>query len=236
MSCRPPRQSVSPSDARPARASGASTSRSRSSEDADRVSSDAADESISDDSPLFGRPRVVCHNELVEAAEVNERAAAVSTYWAALYGEYAAGLAGFLTKVVGDREVAAELVQETFVRAIRAEPVDQRFVRRWLYRIASNLARDHHRHRRLLRFVPFSGIERGPSGIPDPEIDLIHRALQALPAAQATTLLLHYDAGFSRSEIAAMEGITEEAVKSRLARGRERFIREFERLGRVDGR
>ncbi|TMF83015.1 MAG: hypothetical protein E6I18_00660 [Chloroflexi bacterium] len=172
----------------------------------------------------------------MEAAEVNERAAAVSSYWAALYAEYAAGLAGFLTKVVGDREVAAELVQETFVRAIRAEPVDQRFVRRWLYRIASNLARDHHRHRRLLRFVPFSGIERGPSGIPDPEIDLIHRALQALPAAQATTLLLHYDAGFSRSEIAAMEGITEEAVKSRLARGRERFIREFERLGGVDGR
>jgi RNA polymerase sigma-70 factor (ECF subfamily) len=172
----------------------------------------------------------------VEAVEVNERAAAVSSYWAALYGEYAAGLAGFLTKVVGDREVAAELVQETFVRAIRAEPVDQRFVRRWLYRIASNLARDHHRHRRLLRFVPFSGIERGPSGIPDPEIDLIHRALQAIPGTQATTLLLHYDAGFSRSEIAAMEGITEEAVKSRLARGRERFIREFERLGRVDGR
>ena len=200
------------------------------------VSSDAADELVSDESPLFGRPRVVSNDELAEAAEVNERAAAVSSYWAALYGEYAAGLVGFLTKVVGDREVAAELVQETFVRAIRAEPVDQRFVRRWLYRIASNLARDHHRHRRLLRFVPFSGIERGPSGIPDPEIDLIHRALQALPAAQATTLLLHYDAGFSRSEIAAMEGITEEAVKSRLARGRERFIREFERLGGVDGR
>lgn len=42
--------------------------------------SDAADESISDNSPLFGRPRVVCNDELVEAAEVNERAAAVSTY------------------------------------------------------------------------------------------------------------------------------------------------------------
>jgi len=87
---------------------------------------------------------------------------------------------------------------------------------------------------RVLRFTPFSGREPGPSGIPDPDTELVHRALRALPEAQSAALLLHYDAGFSRQEIAQLAGITEEAVKSRLWRGRERFLREFARLGGVD--
>lgn len=150
-----------------------------------------------------------------------------------LYAEHAPSLVAFLTKLTGDREVAAELMQETFVRAIRArsDTTALRSSRAWLYRVAANLARDHLRRRALLRFMPFSRSEPGPTGIPDPDTELVHRALRAIPAEQATTLLLHYDAGFSRVEIATMEGISEEGVKSRLARGRERFIREFERLG-----
>lgn len=82
-----------------------------------------------------------------------------------------------------------------------------------------------------MRFIPFSGREHGPSGLPDPDTDLIRRALRRLPVEQAATLLLHYDAGFTRVEIAEMDGISEEGVKSRISRGRERFMREFERLG-----
>jgi RNA polymerase sigma-70 factor (ECF subfamily) len=169
----------------------------------------------------------------VEAADAREGTSVVSAEWSALYAEHAPALSAFLTKLTGDREVAAELMQETFVRAIRArsEGTALRSSRAWLYRIAANLGRDHLRRRALFRFVPFSGSERGPAGMPDLDTELVHRALRAIPAEQATALLLHYDAGFSRAEIARMEGIGEEAVKSRLARGRERFIREFERLG-----
>ena len=169
----------------------------------------------------------------VEAADARARASAVSAEWSALYAEHAPALSAFLAKLTGDREVAAELMQETFVRAIRArsEGTEIRSSRAWLYRIAANLGRDHLRRRALLRFIPFSRTEPGAEGMPDPDTELVHRALRAIPAEQATTLLLHYDAGFSRAEIAMMAGIGEEAVKSRLARGRERFIREFERLG-----
>jgi DNA-directed RNA polymerase specialized sigma24 family protein len=59
----------------------------------------------------------------------------------------------------------------------------------------------------------------------------LHGALRALSGKLATTLLLHYESAFSRQEIAAMDGISEEAVKSRLARGRVAFAREFTRLG-----
>ncbi len=153
--------------------------------------------------------------------------------WSTVYAETAPELAGFLTKIVGDRELAADLLQDTFVRALRAEASPDRLnsPRAWLFRIALNLARDHHRRRRLLQFVPFSGRERDPSELADPDIEVVFRALRALPIAQATALLLHYDAGFSRTEIAAMEGVGEEAIKSRLSRGRERFIRTFQQLG-----
>ncbi|MGH2449780.1 MAG: RNA polymerase sigma factor [Candidatus Limnocylindria bacterium] len=168
----------------------------------------------------------------MEEIEIAWRADLLSADWAALYAEHAAPLVGFLSKLTGDREVASELMQETFVRAIRGgERTDIRSARAWLFRIAANLARDHHRRRRLLRFVPFSGREPDPSSLHDPDAELVHRALRALPAAQSTTLLLHYDSGFSRREIAQMEGISEEAVKSRLARGRESFVRAFERIG-----
>lgn len=161
----------------------------------------------------------------------HRRQSLVSTDWEALYAEHAVPLLVVLIKHTGDREVATELMQETFVRAIRAgAPGDDGGVRPWLFRIAVNLARDHHRRRRLLRFVPFSGHERAPD-LDDHQVELVHRALRALSGKLATTLLLHYESGFSRQEIAAMDGISEEAVKSRLARGRVAFAREFTRLG-----
>ena len=180
---------------------------------------------------------VVSHDSTaVEAVEAFGCANAVSAEWSALYAEHAPDIARFLAKLTGDREVAADLTQETFVRAIRARQggAELRSARAWLFRIAANLAHDHRRRRALLRFTPFSGREPGPSGIPDPDTELVHRVLRTLPAAQSAALLLHYDAGFSRQEIAQMDGITEEAVKSRLWRGRERFLREFARLGGVD--
>lgn len=155
----------------------------------------------------------------------------MSAYWSALYAEHAPALASFLRKLTGDPEVASELVQETFVRGIRSgREADLRSARAWLFRIAGNLARDHQRRRRILRFVPFSGRETDPTDI-DPDADLVHRALRRLPRTLSTTLLLHYDAGFSRKEIAAMEGVTEDAVKARLARGRDAFASAFERVG-----
>ncbi|MBI2756901.1 MAG: RNA polymerase sigma factor [Chloroflexi bacterium] len=167
----------------------------------------------------------------MRTAESAAPAIIVSSYWSALYADYAAPLASFLRKLTGDPEVARELVQETFVRAIRTgREAEVRSGRAWLFRIAGNLARDHERRRHVLRFVPFTGREPDPTGI-DPDADLVHRALRQLPTTLSRTLLLHYDAGFSRREIADMDGVTEEAVKARLARGRQAFAQAFERVG-----
>ncbi len=143
-------------------------------------------------------------------------------------------LVRYLAKLTGDREVAADLTQETFVRAIRAAPdlSDAASARAWVFRTATNLARNYLRRRRIVAFLPFSGRERQEREAFDATADQVRSVLRLLPFEQATTLLLHYYAGFHRSEIARMHGVSEETVKSRLARGRKNFIAAYRRLDR----
>lgn len=60
----------------------------------------------------------------------------------------------------------------------------------------------------------------------------VHQALATLAPAQAATLLLHYQPDLSPREIPDITGVGEEAMKSRLARGRANFIAAYRRLDR----
>lgn len=69
--------------------------------------------------------------------------------YAALVGRYEHRLYSFLLRRVGNRDDAAELAQETFVRAYVSLPrydPERRFST-WLYTIAVRLAASHHRDR-----------------------------------------------------------------------------------------
>ncbi len=63
---------------------------------------------------------------------------------------YQARLFGYLLRLVGNKEVAEELFQETWIRVYnRCETIDQtRPFSPWLFRVATNLAMDHHRRRK----------------------------------------------------------------------------------------
>jgi RNA polymerase sigma-70 factor (ECF subfamily) len=115
-------------------------------------------------------------------------------------------------------------VQETFLHAIRAglDGVESR--RAWLFRIATNLARDRHRSEQRRRTGPFTGNETDERPVFDPDLDLVHRASSALAFEDATSLPFHYDVGLSTREVAEIAGIGEEAMKSRLRRARRRFM------------
>jgi RNA polymerase sigma-70 factor (ECF subfamily) len=159
---------------------------------------------------------------------------AVSHDWRRTYDQHATTLVRYLAKLTGDREVAAELTQETFVRAIRSALVlpDAYAARAWVFRTATNLARNELRRRRIIAFVPFTGREHAPREAFDASADQVRAALRSLPFEQATTLLLHYYGGFQRGEIAQMHGVSEETVKSRLARGRKNFVAAYRRRER----
>jgi len=124
-------------------------------------------------------------------------------------------------------------VQDVFVRAMHSSrvPATDAERRPWLYRIATNLAIDELRRRRRFRFLPFSGRE----AVDPPttaEGDPVRRALAGIPPEQAAALILRLHEGFTRAETAELLGLSEEGVKSRLARGRVRFTEEYLRLTR----
>jgi RNA polymerase sigma-70 factor (ECF subfamily) len=149
--------------------------------------------------------------------------------WPSLYARHADELARYVTKLVNDGEVAADIVQDTFTIGMRgsAKLRDRTAVRAWLYGIATKRVLQFRRRRQLLQFVGFSGRERATTGEPSDEAALVRAILRRLPADQAAALVLHHHAGFSRKEISAVTGISDEGVKSRLARGRKRFMQEY---------
>src|SRR5579883_2117982 len=74
-----------------------------------------------------------------------------------LYTRYCDQIRLYLVRMVGNDAIGHELAQETFLRAWQALPGlqnDKRFVG-WLYRIATNRARDHQRHAGLIRWLPW---------------------------------------------------------------------------------
>ncbi|MCC6524538.1 MAG: sigma-70 family RNA polymerase sigma factor [Polyangiaceae bacterium] len=146
---------------------------------------------------------------------------------------YQRALFAFLGRTVGRGPHVEDLAQEVFIRAYRALP---RFERRegvrvstWLLKIAVRLVSDERRRpRRLL--VPLSddlpaNDELGPEG--RHHVGDIGRAVEGalgeLPDEQRVVFVLAHFNGLSMAEIAAMTGVPEGTVKTRLFRAHARL-------------
>jgi RNA polymerase sigma-70 factor (ECF subfamily) len=146
---------------------------------------------------------------------------------AALVARHHSPLLGFLYRLTGgDRPLAEDLAQETFLRVLRSLPQYQppRPFKPWLYAVAVNAARDHFKRaetRRTLAMPP----DYDAPGEPSPLHALLEAetwaqvagAVRALPAPQREVLLLRYSEGWPLADIAAALGIPEGTVKSRLS-------------------
>jgi RNA polymerase sigma factor (sigma-70 family) len=156
--------------------------------------------------------------------------------WRVVYERYAEEIGHYVAKIARDPDLATDVVQATFVRALERERQlrDRTFVRAWLYRIATNLAVSELRRRQLR--ARFRLDRSDPAAPTDPavrvaETDQVRRALASVPPGQVSCLVLR-ERGFTRSEIAEICGIGDEAVKSRLARGEATFVAAYHRLER----
>ena len=143
----------------------------------------------------------------------------------AIFHEQRRPLMGRLQRMVGDRETAADLYQETFVRAWRKAPrdasADQQ--RRWLHRTASNLAIDELRRRRVRDHAPLDDERWGRE---DASVaDRLHarQALDRLTPHERMVLLLRFEAGLSHREVGALLDLSEEAARKRVERARAAF-------------
>jgi len=146
-----------------------------------------------------------------------------------LYAAHHAEIHSYLARMVGDDELAADLVQETYVKAYQAFDtlLDPAMGRAWLYRIAGRTALDELRRRKLIRFVPWTGESRGSAASAE-EVVLrgrltgeLERALAAIPERQRMALLLSELQELNGVELAAALDTTHEAARALLARARE---------------
>lgn len=133
----------------------------------------------------------------------------------------------YLYGLVRDPEIAAELTQETFLQAYKALPrlADDSNLSAWLYRIATNLARNHHRRRQLIRWLPLTHLQGQQDHLEHRIVEhsLVERVLDQLPGDYKVCLLLQVWEGFTCAEIGQIVGKTEDAVKMTLVRARRRF-------------
>jgi len=157
----------------------------------------------------------------------------------------------FCYRMTGDQARAEEAAQEIFLRIARAASTYQPTAKftTWMYTIARrttlNFLRDEKEHGEKVPIHP-TGEEGDPAeGYPlpgredwDPEQvawegqlqERYAEALQKLPEVNRGAFVLNRGEGLSYEEIASVQGVTVQAVKSRIFRAREMLLAELSGL------
>lgn len=143
-----------------------------------------------------------------------------------LFADHHEGLFRYLIRLTGDSDLASDVAQETFVRLVEKNPENKR-IRAWLYRVATNLVRDHARVSRRRIELLQEKTHRLPHGDPPEDADralevterrkVVRAALNALTERDRTVLLMREE-GFSHAEIAGAVGTTTKSVGRMIAR------------------
>jgi RNA polymerase sigma-70 factor (ECF subfamily) len=141
-----------------------------------------------------------------------------------LVRRYARAVGAICWSRTGDAGETEDLVQETFMRAIRdfgalREP--EKFGA-WVRGIAENVCREWARGRRRLP-AAMEDPDAVPGREPEEAFDdggRVRKALYGLPEVYRETLALFHFEKKSYGEIAAVQGVTPAAVNARLTRGR----------------
>jgi RNA polymerase sigma-70 factor (ECF subfamily) len=144
----------------------------------------------------------------------------------------------FLERMLGSREEAQDLGQETFLRMCRQAPgyrATGQF-KSWLFRIAGNLARSKLRRRKLISWVRFDpAIHDRPTALDTPDRAMerdetreeVRHALAQLPDRQRQAILLRQYQEMSYREIADAMRVSIPAVESLLNRGMKNLGKEL---------
>lgn len=144
-----------------------------------------------------------------------------------------------LHRLIGDRDVAADIAQESFVRLYQrgSLPDDPRA---WLVTVAHNLMRDEHRTRtRRARLLEVEGEALQPVATTSPESALassqrqalVRRALETLPERDRRALMLRHE-GYSYREIAVALDYAPSGIGKLLVRANIAFRSAFEEVNR----
>ena len=145
------------------------------------------------------------------------------------YDRTARAVWGYLSRLTGDPALADDLLQDAYYRFLRAggQYENDAHRRNSLFKIATNLARDAARRRRVMPFfVADSSHEiaskEDVAGRVQRTTD-VGRALESMKPRERAMLWLAYAEGSSHQEIAAALGVKTASVKLLLFRARRRL-------------
>lgn len=140
------------------------------------------------------------------------------------YNRTARPLRAYLTATLHDRSLAEDLLQDAYLRFLQADlppSMEDEHRKNYLFRIATNLMRDHFRRaqRKTPEGSPFQArLDERVAQKRD-----VHRIMEKLQPRQRELLWLAYVEQFSHDEIAKMIGAKTQSIRSMLARARESF-------------
>jgi RNA polymerase sigma-70 factor (ECF subfamily) len=152
----------------------------------------------------------------------------------------------FACRMTGNQDDAADILQETFLRAFKAYrklPPDANY-RAWLYKIAGRLALNHARSMKVRRSVPIHEAFHLPERNGDLEslvetrrlAKTLSGVLDRLSSRQRVALLQRKYEGLSYREIAAMLGCSEETARAHVYQALEKVRRGLDVPAKRGGR
>jgi RNA polymerase sigma-70 factor, ECF subfamily len=159
----------------------------------------------------------------------------------ALYDRYTRTVYGVGLKILGNRSLAEDLVQEVFLKVWRsADTFDSSrgSFSTWLYRVTRSCALDLYRKRasrvrQVPDGAPHIAAARDSSAGPQEVVDeswlswRVSRALEALDAPRREVIELAYFGGLSQREVSERTGVPLGTVKTRTASAFRRLRREL---------
>jgi RNA polymerase sigma-70 factor (ECF subfamily) len=149
--------------------------------------------------------------------------------FAGFYERSARGLWAYMARVSGDPALADDLVQESYVRLLCATIPDEGEVaaRRYLFRIASNLLKDHWRKARTssLDDLPEELFQVLDESAQVERRATLGPALLRMKPRERQLLWLAHAEGYSHREIAEITGLASASIRLLLFRARRRIAR-----------
>jgi RNA polymerase sigma-70 factor (ECF subfamily) len=177
----------------------------------------------------------VALNELDAGVKAREASPMDEETFRAFYDRTARMTWVYLWRLTGDRQLADDLLQETYYRFFRLGNIHESELHRKnsLFCIATNIVRDLNRRRRLVRMVPLADDVDGHHDDVIPTIDGVAdraeartdlaKAMATLKPLQREMLWLAYALGSSHAEIAEILGLKAKSVKTLLFRARKKM-------------
>ncbi len=145
------------------------------------------------------------------------------TTFAAFHATTYRPLWAYVRRTAGDAALTDDVVQDAYLRLLQArtEGLAEPQLRTYLFRIATNLLRDH--WRRTRREVPEDQADPDRAVAPPADTLDLEKALALLPERERAMVWLAYAEGYEHRDIAQMMNVGEKSVRVLLFRARRKL-------------